>query len=242
MSILIAEFLGTALMILLGNGVVANAVLNQTKGHQGGWIVISAGWAFAVAISIYIVGWMSGGHLNPIVTLSFALTGTTPWSEVGYYWIGQFTGAFVGGLLVYVFYKNHFKQTENRELKLVCFCTKPQILDKKNNFLSEMIGTIVLILGVLGIFDVHNGIGCGVGPYLVGVLIWSIGLSLGGTTGYAINPARDWGPRLAHTLLKMPNKGSSEWNYAIIPMLGPIVGALIAVGIYLIVFKDIFHS
>ncbi len=232
MSLFIAEFFGTFLLILLGNGVVANVLLRQSKGENGGWIVITAGWAFAVAIAVYTVGWVSGGHLNPAVTLGLCVAGKTPLSLIPYYVAGQMLGAMLGSYFVWIAYYRHWEITENANLKLLCFCTKPAIRSTWSNFGVEVIATAVLIIGVLGIFNVHNGIGSGVGPYAVGILIFSIGLSLGGPTGFAINPARDLGPRMMHAFLPIAGKGSSDWEYAWIPVIAPLVGAVLGALLY----------
>lgn len=232
MSIFLAEFLGTLLLILLGDGVVANVLLKQSKGENSGWIVITTGWGFAVTIAVYIVGWVSGGHINPAVTFGLALVHKTPWALVPCYMIGQILGAMVGALLVYLTYYSHFAKTENVAYKLLVFCTKPAIEKKGWNFVTEAIGTAVLLCGVIGIFNIHNGIGSGIGPFAVGLLVFSIGLSLGGPTGYAINPARDLGPRIMHALLPIPEKGSSEWHYAWVPIFAPLIGGGIGALLY----------
>lgn len=227
MSILVGEFIGTLLLILLGNGSVANVLLKRSKGEKGGWIVITAGWAFAVTIAVYAVGWISGAHLNPAVTFGFWIAGKTAAFEIPYYIAGQFLGAMIGSWLVWIAYQPHWAATEDSRIKLVCFCTSPEIRSPLSNFITEAIATGVLVMGVLGIFNVHNGIGPGIGAFAVGILIFSIGLSLGGPTGFAINPARDLGPRIMHAWIPIPGKGSSEWGYAWIPVAGPLVGALI---------------
>jgi glycerol uptake facilitator protein len=240
MSIFIAELVGTMLMILLGNGVVANVLLSKSKGEHGGWIVITAGWGFAVAVAVYLVGWISGGHLNPAVTFGLVIAGKTPLSLLPSYVTGQFLGAFLGSWLAWVAYRPHWTMTEDATLKLLCFCTKPAVANPLANLATEIIATAVLLVGVLGIFNTHNGIGSGVGPYAVGILIFSIGLSLGGPTGFAINPARDLAPRLMHALLPIEGKGSSYWNYAWIPIVGPLVGALIGTLLYEVVIRAAF--
>ncbi|HSX26136.1 MAG TPA: MIP/aquaporin family protein [Chlamydiales bacterium] len=232
MTIFIAELIGTLLLILLGNGVVACVLLSQSKGERGGWIVITAGWGFAVAIAVYAVGWISGGHLNPAVTLGFYLVGKTPLYLVPAYICGQMIGAILGAILVWITYFPHWKPTQDATLKLLCFCTHPAIRRTWSNFLTEVIATAVLLIGILGILNFHNEISAGVGPYAIGILIFGIGLSLGGPTGFAINPARDLGPRLVHAFLPIPGKKSSEWNYAWVPILGPLVGAVVGTFIY----------
>lgn len=232
MKIFIAEFIGTMLLVLLGNGAVANVLLARSKGHHSGWIVITAGWGFAVAIAVYVTGWVSGGHLNPAITLGFYLSGITPAALIPLYVIGQFLGAMLGALLVYLSYQPHWKITLEPHAKLLCFATAPAIRRPFWNFINEVIGTAVLLIGILGIFNVHNGIASGMGPYAVGILIFSIGLSLGGPTGYAINPARDLGPRLVHFMLPIPGKGKSDWKYAWVPLLGPLIGGALGAVLY----------
>ncbi len=232
MDIFLGELLGTLLLILLGNGSVANVLLKKSKGEGGGWIVISAGWGFAVAIGVYASGWISGAHLNPAVTLGFIIAGKTAASEAPYYILGQLLGAMLGQLLVWLSYLPHWKATDSEFCKLVTFCTKPAIRHSGMNFLTELIATAVLLIGILGIFNIHNGLGSGFGPYAVGILIYSIGLSLGGPTGYAINPARDLGPRIMHAILPIPGKGDSDWGYAWIPIVGPLIGGAIGAWIY----------
>lgn len=232
MSIFWGEFIGTLILILLGNGSVANVLLSKTKGHHSGWIVISAGWGFAVAIAVYVSGWISGAHLNPAVTFGMVLAGKTASSLVGQYLIGQIMGAMAGALLVYFAYYPHWAITPDPLHKFLCFATAPAIRKLWLNFICEFIGTAVLLIGILGIFDVHTGIGAGMGPYAVGILIFSIGLSLGGPTGYAINPARDLGPRIIHSLLPIRGKGNSDWAYAWVPICGPILGGMFGAWIY----------
>lgn len=232
MNIFWGEFVGTLLLILLGDGAVANVLLKKSKGESSGWIVIATGWGFAVAMGVYTVGWATGGHINPAVTVGLALAGKTPWNLAPLYFCGQFLGAMAGALLVWWTYYSHFEKTENKTHKLLIFCTKPAIRKPTWNFITEVIATAVLLIGVLGIFNIHNGIGCGVGPFAVGLLVFSIGLSLGGPTGYAINPARDLGPRIMHALLPIQGKGDSDWDYAWIPILGPVIGAIIGTLLY----------
>jgi len=231
MQIFTGEFIGTCLLMLLGNGVVANVLLKKTKGNQSGWIVITAGWGFAVAIAVYC-GWLSGAHFNPAVTFSFALIQKTSWHLVPVYWIAQLLGAMAGQVLVWCTYLGHWSCTPDPTMKLLCFSTKPAIRNNGLNFLTETIATAVLLLGILIIYDRHNAMTAATGPYLVGILIFGIGLSLGGPTGFAINPARDLGPRIMHTWLPIGSKGSSEWDYAWIPIFGPLVGGSIGALIY----------
>ncbi len=232
MSIFIGELIGTFLMILLGNGVVANVLLHQSKGEKGGWIVITAGWAFAVSTAVYTVGWVSGAHLNPAVTLGLWIAGKTNLSQIPFYVAGQMLGAMLGSTCVWISYYRHWEATANANFKLLCFCTKPAIRSTKSNIAVEIIATAVLMIGILGIFNIHNGIGSGMGPYAVGILIFSIGLSLGGPTGFAINPARDLGPRIMHAWLPIQGKGDSDWEYAWIPIVAPLIGSVLGALIY----------
>ena len=218
MASLLAELIGTMLLIILGDGVVANVVLKKTKGNSSGWIVITTGWALAVAIPAAI----------------FTSVGQFTWSQVIPYIIAQLLGAFLGAVVVYITYYNHFEETEDQNSKLGVFCTIPEIEDHKINFLTEFIGTFVLTFAVLGIGA--QNIDYGVKVIIVGCLIWAIGLSLGDPTGYAINPARDFGPRLAHFLLPIPRKGSSKWEYAWIPIVAPIIGAICGALVYVNIF------
>ncbi|HAT4276390.1 TPA: aquaporin family protein, partial [Clostridium perfringens] len=222
MASLLAELIGTMLLIILGDGVVANVVLKKTKGNSSGWIVITTGWALAVAIPAAIFTSVSGALFNPALTIALAIVGQFTWSQVIPYIIAQLLGAFLGAVVVYITYYNHFEETEDQNSKLGVFCTIPEIEDHKINFLTEFIGTFVLTFAVLGIGA--QNIDYGVKVIIIGCLIWAIGLSLGGPTGYAINPARDFGPRLAHFLLPIPRKGSSKWEYAWIPIVAPIIG------------------
>jgi glycerol uptake facilitator protein len=237
MSPVLAEVLGTMLLIILGDGVVANVVLNQTKGQSSGWIVITAGWAFGVTVAVYAVGTFSGAHLNPAVTIGLASIGKFPWASVPAYVLAQMLGAFLGAVIVWLAYLPHWAVTPEPRLKLAVFCTGPAIRNPVSNLITEIIGTAVLVLGVLAILTPKNlnpdyGWNVGLGPALVGIIVWAIGLSLGGPTGYAINPARDLGPRIAHALLPIRGKGASDWGYAWIPVAGPILGGLIAAFLY----------
>ncbi len=232
MNVFLGEWVGTLLMILLGNGVVACALLHGSKGERGGWIVITAGWGFAVAMAVYAVGWISGGHLNPAVTLGLWIAGKTQLSLVPVYLAGQMLGAMMGALLVWIAYYPHWRVTGDADLKLLCFCTKPAIRNRWSNFGVEVIATAVLLVGILGIFNDHNGIGSGMGPYAAGILIFSIGLSLGGPTGFAINPARDLGPRLIHAWLPIAGKRDADWGYAWIPIAAPLIGGTIGAFFY----------
>ncbi|WP_075809694.1 MIP/aquaporin family protein [Clostridium perfringens] len=234
MASLLAELIGTMLLIILGDGVVANVVLKKTKGNSSGWIVITTGWALAVAIPAAIFTSVSGALFNPALTIALAIVGQFTWSQVIPYIIAQLLGAFLGAVVVYITYYNHFEETEDQNSKLGVFCTIPEIEDHKINFLTEFIGTFVLTFAVLGIGA--QNIDYGVKVIIVGCLIWAIGLSLGGPTGYAINPSRDFGPRLAHFLLPIPRKGSSKWEYAWIPIVAPIIGAICGALVYVNIF------
>lgn len=231
-DILIGEFFGTMVLILLGNGVVANSLLSKSKGQNSGWIVITAGWGVGVAIAVYVAGWVAGGHINPAVTFAMVLNGSTSLADAPWYVAGQLLGAAAGAVLVYLAYYAHWAGTEDSDAKLACFATIPAIRKPLANLVTEIIGTAMLLLGVLGIAQTENGIGSGLGPYLVGMLVFGIGLSLGGPTGYAINPARDLGPRLAHALLPIAGKGRSDWSYAWVPIVGPLIGGAIGVFLY----------
>jgi len=243
MTPFIAEIIGTAVLILLGNGVVANVVLKDTKGNNGGWIVITTSWAFAVFVGVLIAGPYSGAHLNPAVTLSLAIAGKFPWADVPTYIAGEFIGAMIGAFLVWVIYKDHFDRTEDGGAKMAAFCTSPAIRNLPSNFISEVIGTFILIISILYITGAeitgnHQPIGLGsIGALPVSIVVWVIGLALGGTTGYAINPARDLGPRIIHAILPIRQKAGSDWGYAWIPVVAPIVGASLAAALYLFLLK-----
>ena len=231
LSPFLGEFLGTMMLILLGDGVVAGVVLKRTKAEASGWIVITAGWAFAVMAGVFtaVACGSSDAYLNPAVTLGFALRDGT-FAKCGPYFLAELLGAFAGAALVWLHYLPHWKETPDASAKLACFCTAPAIRTLIPNLLSEVIGTFVLTFVVGAIFSrrvASTGPGQ-LGPYLVGCLIWSIGLSLGATTGYAINPARDFGPRLAHAALPIPGKGASDWGYAPVPIVGPLIGGSLA--------------
>jgi glycerol uptake facilitator protein len=229
MSIFTAEMVGTAILILLGDGVVAAVLLNRSKAQNGGWIVITFGWGLGVAIAVFAVGAFSGAHINPAVTLAFAVRGDTPWGDVPLYLAGQFVGAFIGATLVWLAYLPHWEDTEDPGLKLAVFSTGPAIRKFGMNIVTEVIGTAMLVIGVLAIIQPENKatLGSGLVPLIVGLLVVSIGLSLGGPTGYAINPARDLGPRIAHAVLPIAGKGSSDWEYAWVPVVGPLVGGVV---------------
>ena len=225
MTIFFAELVGTLILILLGDGVVANVVLKNSKGNGSGWIVITTGWALAVAIPALIFGSYSGAHFNPALTIALAFIGNVAWSQVPIYFAGQFLGAFLGAALVFIFNYDQFKSTDNKGDKLAVFCTGPAVRNTTINFICEVVGTFVLVFGILGMGA--QNLTNGMGTLFVGLLIWAIGLSLGGTTGYAINPARDLAPRIAHAILPIPNKGDSDWGYAWIPVIAPIIGAVL---------------
>lgn len=239
-----AEFLGTFILILLGNGVVANTNLEKTHSRGGGWIVIAAGWGMAVFVAVLATMDISGAHLNPAVTLGLALAGLFPWIKVVPFILAQVLGAMLGAVTVYLFFIDHFRATRAPMVRKHCFCTAPAIRNYPVNFFSETIGTFMLVLAVLlihlpsleisGVASAKVGLGS-LEALPVGLLVFAIGLSLGGTTGYAINPARDLGPRIVHALLPIPEKDNTDWPYAWIPILGPAAGAVLAVAVYLII-------
>lgn len=228
---MLGEFAGTAVLVLLGDGVVAGVLLKGSKSEGAGWLAITTGWAFAVVAGVFTaIAFGAPGHLNPAVTLGAAIS-TGDYSNVAGYWLAQLAGAFVGAALVWIHYGPHWSRTPDANLKLGVFCTAPAVRQPAANLTSEAIGTFVLVLVVGAIFSdrvAASGPAAGLGPYLVGSLIWGIGLSLGGTTGYAINPARDLGPRIAHAVLPIPGKRDSDWAYAPIPVIGPLVGGALA--------------
>jgi glycerol uptake facilitator protein len=232
LSIFGAEVIGTALLILLGNGVVACVLLNLSKGQNSGWIVITFGWGMAVMVGVFAVGKYSGAHLNPAVTVGFAIAGNIEWSDVPEYFAGEFVGAFIGATLVWLAYLDHWKETEDPGLKLACFSTAPAIRNTVSNVITEIIGTFVLVFGVLAFFANEATAATGLGGLIVGLLVLSIGLSLGGPTGYAINPARDLGPRIMHAILPIAGKGSSDWGYAWIPVVAPLIGGALGAGAF----------
>lgn len=230
----LAEILGTALLILIGDGVVAGVLLAKSKAQNSGWIVITTAWAFAVFVGVVVAGPISGAHLNPAVTLALAIQGALPWQEVPVYVAGEMIGAFIGAVLVFLHYYPHWAETENADLKLAVFSTGPAIRNVTWNFVSEAIGTFVLVF-VIFAFANNKGPAEGLaslGALPVAFLVLAIGLALGGTTGYAINPARDLGPRLAHFVLPIPGKRDSDWGYAWIPVVAPLVGAAVAALVY----------
>jgi len=239
MDSVLAEAIGTMVLVLLGDGVVANVLLARSKGQNAGWIVITLGWGMAVTMAIYAVGRISGAHLNPAVTVGLASIGSFPWANVPGYIAAQMVGAFTGAALVWLTYLPHWAVTADKDLKMAVFCTSPAIRNPVANVITEVVGTAMLLFGVLAIGanaeafsrpgDVNLAVvfSGGLQPLLVGLLVLSIGLSLGGPTGYAINPARDLGPRLAHAVLPIPGKGDSDWGYAWIPIVGPLIGGVL---------------
>ena len=247
MNVYLAEAIGTMILLILGDGVVANVLLNKSKGQGGGWMVITTAWGLAVTIAIFCVGRVSGAHLNPAVTVGLATVGSFPWRQVPGYVLAQITGAFLGAVVVWVVYHPHFAETEDEGLKLAVFCTAPAIRRPAPNFLAETIGTVILLFGVLAIaanaqkltapsgVDLSLVFSQGIQPILVGFLVWGIGLSLGGPTGYAINPARDLGPRLAHAILPIAGKGGSDWRYAWIPVVAPVIGGVIGAVLFTVI-------
>jgi glycerol uptake facilitator protein len=241
MTPFLAEIVGTMLLVVFGDGVVANVVLARTKGNGSGWIVITAGWACAVTIAVYAVNAFSGAHLNPAVTLALAAIGKFEWSRVPAYLLAQLIGGFLGGIVVWLAYLPHWALTEDKGLKLAAFSTGPAVRQPLANLLSEAIGTGALVLGLLVVLTPKNlvpnsGFEAALAPLLVGLIVWAIGLSLGGSTGYAINPARDLGPRLAHSILPIAGKGGSDWGYAWVPVIGPILGGLLGALLYKVVW------
>lgn len=239
----VAEMIGTAILILLGDGVVAGVLLARSKAENGGWIVITLGWGLAVAMAVYAVGQFSGAHLNPAVTMGLASIDSLEWADVPEYIGGQFAGAGIGALLVYLMYLVHWRPTDDPGLKLAVFCTGPAIRQPAANVISEFIGTFMLVFGVLAIGEnftsssiadagMQEAFSTALPPLLVGLLVVAIGLSLGGPTGYAINPARDLGPRIMHFILPIPGKGTSDWGYAWVPVVAPIAGGIVGAVVF----------
>lgn len=231
----IGELLGMLILVLLGDGVVSACILNKTKAQNSGWIAIVLGWGIAVTVAVYISGFMSGAHLNPAVTLAMAAIGSLPWSQVVTYLVAQFLGAMLGALVLYLHYYPHWKETKDAGTILACFSTGPAIRHTWSNLLGEALGTAVLVITVMAIGP--NKVAAGFGPIIVGFVVMAVGFSLGATTGYAINPARDLGPRIMHALLPIPNKGDSDWSYAWIPVLGPILGGVAGALIYQVILN-----
>src|SRR5215211_4721354 len=244
MQAYIGEFIGTMILIILGDGVVAGVLLRNSKAENSGWIVITFGWAMAVAVAFYCVFQFSGGYINPAVTIGAAVTGGLEWAVVPGYLIAQFLGAFVGGVIVWLAYLPHWSETEDEGLKLGVFCTAPAIYNTPANLITEIIGTFILVFGVFGIVANAGAvggsaaavIGTGLNPLLIGLLVLGIGLSLGGPTGYAINPARDLGPRIAHAVLPIAGKGGNDWGYSWIPVVGPIIGGILGGVLFVLLF------
>jgi glycerol uptake facilitator protein len=237
MEVYIAEFIGTMILILLGDGVVAGVLLRNSKAENSGWVVITLGWGMAVAMAVYSVGWISGAHINPAVTIGVATIGLLEWAQVPGYIIAQFLGAFTGAVLVWLAYLPHWRETADPGLKLGVFCTAPAIYNRVANLVTEIIGTAMLVFGVVAILNTFTAGGKelawgGLFPLLIGLLVLAIGLSLGGPTGYAINPARDLGPRIAHAVLPITGKGGSDWGYSWIPVVGPIIGGILGAWLY----------
>ena len=231
LGIVSSEIIGTALLILLGDGVVAGVVLAKSKAENSGWIVITFGWGMAVAFAVYAVGnghLFSGADLNPAVTLGVWIHGSHTGSQAWKYFLGEMIGAMVGAFLVFLSYYLHFRESEDPGLKLAVFSTGPAIRNYAWNLVTEIVGTFVLMFGVLFLTAPWNTVTSGITPLLVGLLVLAIGLSLGGPTGYAINPARDLGPRIMHAILPIPGKGGSDWTYAWVPVLGPLIGGALA--------------
>ena len=233
MTPFVAEFVGTALLLLLGDGVVANVVLKQTKGSGSGWIVITWGWGIAVFVAVFCVAPFSGAHINPAVTLGLAVAGQFPWADVPAYVAAQLLGATFGALLMWIHYKDHFDATDDADAKLAAFCTGPAIRNFPANFASEVLGTFVLVFAVLYLAAPDIGLGA-LDALPIGLVVFGIGLTLGGTTGYAINPARDLGPRLVHGLVPIHGKRDSDWSYGWIPILAPLVGGALAAGAFFV--------
>ena len=232
------EFIGTAILVLFGDGVVASTVLKKSKGENGGWVVITLAWGLAVMLRVFIAGPYSGAHLNPAVTLGLAAAGTFNWSFVLPYIVAQMLGGFVGAVLVYAFYKDHYDATDDPATKLSTFCTIPAIRNYGRNLFSEIVGTFVLVFVILVLATESNTpeVGMGsLGAFPVAMLIVALGMSLGGTTGYAINPARDLAPRLAHAVLPIRGKGTNDWAYSWVPVLVPIIGGVLAAGLYCLI-------
>jgi glycerol uptake facilitator protein len=246
MQAYIAEFIGTMILIILGDGVVAGVLLRNSKAENSGWIVITFGWAMAVAIAVYCVVQFSGAYINPAVVIGFAVTGQFAggWGVAIGFIIAEFLGAFVGAVIVWLAYLPHWGETEDQGLKLGVFCTAPAIYNTPANLITEIIGTFVLVFGVLGIGanagaaggSAATVIGLGINPLLVGLIVLGIGLSLGGPTGYAINPARDLGPRIAHAILPIAGKGGNDWGYSWIPVVGPIIGGVLGAWAWVLLF------
>lgn len=237
MDLFIAEFFGTMTLLIFGTGVVAGVVLKGTKSNSSGWIVITFGWGLGVAVAVYAVGYISGAHINPAVTVAELVAGNLSFGDAIGYIVAQLLGAGVGSAIVFYMYYPHYKMEENPGAKLATFSTGPAVRHTPSNFLSEVVGTFILLFGIQGINAAGSGVAGGLGPLLVGLLVVGIGLTLGGTTGYAINPARDLGPRIAHFLLPVPGKGGSDWNYSWIPVVAPLIGGTLGLLAYQAIFN-----
>lgn len=234
MSCYLAEFIGTIMLMILGLGTCANNTLNKSKGQNSGWLSITIGWALAVAIPVMIFAPVSGAHLNPAITIGFAAAGKFPWYKVPGYLICQLLGAMIGTIIIWIIYLPHFNITENKETKLGVFCTGPAIRNYISNFFSEFIGTLILVFSILGCSTIKTQ--NGIGSLYIGFIFLVIGISLGGTTGYALNPARDLGPRIMYSILPIKNKGGSDWKYSWVPIVGPILGGLLGALLFKIIF------
>lgn len=247
MDVYLAEAVGTMILLILGDGVVANVLLNKSKGQHGGWMVITTGWAMAVIVAVFCVGRVSGAHLNPAVTVALATVGSFPWGQVPGYVLAQVAGAFLGAVVVWLAYLPHWAETEDEALKLAVFSTGPAIRHPVHNFISEVISTAIFLFAVLAIaanaqkLTTPDGLNLsvvfsqGLQPILIGFLVWGIGLSLGGPTGYAINPARDLGPRLAYAVLPIAGKGTGDWGYFWIPVVAPVIGGIIGAVLFTVI-------
>lgn len=240
MSEFLAELIGTMILIVFGGGVVGGVVLKKSKAEGSGWVVITIGWGLAVTMGVYAVGSFTGAHINPAVTLGFAAVGEFPWAKVPMYISAQVIGAIIGGVIVFLNYLPHWRETEDQGAKLGVFATDPAVRSPFSNLISEIIGTFILVMGLM--FIGANDFTDGLNPLIVGALIIAIGMSLGGATGYAINPARDLGPRIAHALLPIPGKGGSDWSYAWIPIVGPVIGGLYGAVFYQAIFLGNFSA
>ena len=236
MDAFVAELVGTALLVIFGNGAVAAVVLSKSKAQNSGWIVITTGWAMGLVVAIYAVGRISGAHLNPAVTVALAVIGKFAWSNVPTYIAAQFAGAFLGAVVVWLAYLPHWAETQDQGLKLAVFSTGPAIRRNPHNLITEVIGTFVMVFGILAILANAAPGQSGLTPFLIGLLLWGIGISLGAPTGYAINPARDLGPRIAHAILPIAGKGSSDWEYAWVPVVGPLIGGVAGAAAYVSCF------
>lgn len=231
MTPFLGELIGTFILVLLGNGVVANVVLNQSKGNNAGWLTIAAGWGIALFVAVYAVAASSGAHLNPAVSIGLAAAGKFAWGDVPVYALGQMLGAMLGALMVWITYRQHFDATTDPDMQLAAFCTGPAIRSPFHNMVTEAVGTFMLVFGVMMIVSPQASLGA-LDALPVALLLFGIGLSLGGPTGFAVNPARDLGPRMMHAILPMTNKRDSDWGYAYVPVVGGIIGGLIAAAVY----------